>query len=108
MPSLRLIRPVAAALVLGVAAPAAAQIYEAVGTRAQGMGGAFVAVADDASAVYWNPGGLASGAFFGLTIDYNTADRGSAGTITRTSTPRRPASTSPRRMRRSARYGFTT
>ena len=52
-----------------------------VGVRAAGMGGAFTAVADDASAVYWNPGGLASGAFFGLTIDYNTADRGSAGTI---------------------------
>jgi hypothetical protein len=25
-----------------------------VGTRAEGMGGAYVAVADDASAVYWN------------------------------------------------------
>src|SRR4029078_385868 len=52
-----------------------------VGVRAAGMGGGVTAVADDASAVYWNPGGLASGAFFGLTIDYNTADRGSAGTI---------------------------
>jgi len=53
----------------------------AIGVRAAGMGGAFTAVADDASAVYWNPGGLASGAFFGLTIDRNTADQGSAGTI---------------------------
>jgi hypothetical protein len=52
-----------------------------VGVRAAGMSGAFTAVADDASAVYWNPGGLASGAFFGLTIDYNTADHGSAGTF---------------------------
>src|SRR4029078_9724992 len=52
-----------------------------VGVRAAGMGGAFTAGADDAAAVYWTPGGLASGAFFGLTIDYNTADRGSAGTI---------------------------
>ncbi len=34
---------------------ASAQGFEAVGTRALGMGGAFVAVADDASAVYWNP-----------------------------------------------------
>ncbi len=39
-----------------------AQAFEAVGTRAQGMGGAFVAVADDATAVYWNPAGLATGA----------------------------------------------
>ncbi len=29
-----------------------------VGARALGMGGAFVAVADDASAAYWNPAGL--------------------------------------------------
>ncbi len=29
-----------------------------VGARAMGLGGAFVAVADDASAVYWNPAGL--------------------------------------------------
>ena len=28
------------------------------------MGGAFVAVADDASAVYWNPAGIATGANF--------------------------------------------
>src|SRR5204863_7335769 len=37
---------------------ASAQIYEAIGTRAQGMGGAFVAVADDATATWWNPAGL--------------------------------------------------
>src|SRR5207247_11370948 len=30
-----------------------------VGARAVGMGGAFVAVANDASAMYWNPGGIA-------------------------------------------------
>src|ERR1043166_3350945 len=28
------------------------------GARPQGMGGAFVAVADDANALYWNPAGL--------------------------------------------------
>ncbi|MGB8658582.1 MAG: PorV/PorQ family protein [Candidatus Zixiibacteriota bacterium] len=30
------------------------------GGRAAGMGGAFIGVADDASAIYWNPGGLAT------------------------------------------------
>ena len=34
-----------------------------------GMGGAFVAVADDATAVYWNPAGLTTGAFFSFLID---------------------------------------
>jgi len=29
-----------------------------VGARAVGMGGAFVAVADDATAIFWNPAGL--------------------------------------------------
>ena len=49
---------------------AAGQTFEAVGTRAAGMGGAFVAVADDSTAVYWNPAGLAlGGALFGLAID---------------------------------------
>jgi hypothetical protein len=41
-----------------------AQTFGGVGSRAEGMGGAFVAVADDASAVYWNPAGLATGATF--------------------------------------------
>ena len=35
-----------------------AQGFELVGARARGMGGAFVAVADDASATWWNPAGL--------------------------------------------------
>ena len=57
------------ALLLGSASPAIAQTFESVGTRAAGMGGAFVAVADDASAVYWNPGGLALGNMFTLVVD---------------------------------------
>jgi F plasmid transfer operon, TraF, protein len=59
----------AAVLVVVSAAPARAQLYEDVGTRAQGMAGAFVAVADDATAVWWNPAGLASGAIFSLVVE---------------------------------------
>ena len=46
-------------------APAAAdaQIVESVGTRALGMGGAFVAVASDSTATWWNPAGIAAGPF---------------------------------------------
>lgn len=55
----------------------------ALGTRAQGMGGAFVGVADDASAVYWNPAGLAKGAYFSLVLDGSAGeaipDDGAAG-----------------------------
>ena len=52
----------------------AAQSFQAIGTRAQGMAGAFVGVADDASAVYWNPAGLARGAYFSLLLDGNSAE----------------------------------
>ena len=40
------------------------------GTRALGMGGAFVGLADDASAIYWNPAGLSNveGKFAGFII----------------------------------------
>ena len=34
-----------------------------------GMAGAFVAVSDDATAAYWNPAGLTTGAFFSLLVD---------------------------------------
>jgi hypothetical protein len=66
----------AALTLLLVLAPrqAAAQSIEAVGTRALGMGGAFVAVADDATAIYWNPAGLPTGATFSALFDGNTAD----------------------------------
>jgi hypothetical protein len=68
--------PPAAVMACLLALPlhARAQSLEAVGTRAQGMGGAFVGVADDASAVYWNPAGLAGGAYFSLVIDGNTSE----------------------------------
>ena len=59
----------AAGLLVAAASPAGAQIYEIVGTRAQGMGGAFVAVADDATATWWNPAGLATGAYFSAVLE---------------------------------------
>lgn len=52
-----------ALLCLSVTVPAHAQIVEIVGSRALGMGGAFVAVASDSSATWWNPAGLAAGPF---------------------------------------------
>jgi hypothetical protein len=67
-------RVIAALGLLGLMLPGlagAAQIFEKVGTfdgqflkitvgaRAAGMGGAFVAVADDATALYWNAAGIA-------------------------------------------------
>lgn len=51
-----------------------AQIFESVGTRAQGMGGAFVAVADDATATWWNPAGLATGAYFSSVLEWGAID----------------------------------
>ena len=68
--------PLASVLVCLLALPlqALAQSLDTVGARAQGMGGAFVGVADDASAVYWNPAGLAGGAYFSLVIDGNTSE----------------------------------
>jgi hypothetical protein len=49
--------------------PVSAQSFPAVGARAAGMGGAFVGVADDASAIYWNPAGLAAGSYFSLVLE---------------------------------------
>ena len=54
---------------------AQAQPFEALGTRALGMGGAFVAVADDASAAYWNPAGLVTGDFLSLLVDHTESTR---------------------------------
>jgi hypothetical protein len=65
-----------ALLFLAVSGPAQAQSDAPVGVRAAGMAGAFVAVADDASAVFWNPAGLAAGSYFSLVIDRNAFETG--------------------------------
>jgi hypothetical protein len=54
--------------VLAGVASADAQGFELVGTRALGMGGAFVAVANDTTAVYWNPAGLAHAALLDASL----------------------------------------
>jgi hypothetical protein len=58
------------------ATTAAAQAVEAVGARALGMGGAFVAVANDSSATWWNPAGLPTGPFVDVTAGAATAGGG--------------------------------
>lgn len=57
-----------ALLCLSVAIPAHGQNVETVGARALGMGGAFVALASDSSATWWNPAGLAAGPFVDITV----------------------------------------
>jgi F plasmid transfer operon, TraF, protein len=91
------VRGVAAALLVVCARPAAAQMYELVGTRAQGMGGAFVAVADDATATWWNPAGIATGATVSILYDRseNTA-------------PIDPPATGPAWLGKSTAFAFAT
>ena len=60
----------------GLAPRAAAQTMEVVGTRAMGMGGAFVAVADDPSAVYWNPAGLPRMGVINLGLERQSFETG--------------------------------
>jgi hypothetical protein len=47
-----------AAFALLAAGSAAAELFNLVGARYQGMGGAGVAVAEDSLAIYWNPGAM--------------------------------------------------
>ena len=57
------------ALILALFTAEFANAQAPVGTRASGMAGAYVAVADDASAVYWNPAGIAATTFVSVVAD---------------------------------------
>src|SRR5207342_2125001 len=60
------------AILVGLPAAASAQSFNLVGTRARGMGGAFVAVADDASATWWNPAGLPNSLIVDGVVDFQS------------------------------------
>ena len=70
-----------------LATPAFAQTGDdTIGIRAQGMGGAFTAVADDATASWWNPAGLAGGAYFNALLETGSyrepsTERSTAGAL---------------------------
>jgi hypothetical protein len=75
------------ATVLAAPRPADAQAIETVGTRALGMGGAFVAVANDSTTTWWNPAGLAAGPFADVTVSGGRAPDGMpSGSAARAST----------------------
>jgi hypothetical protein len=80
----RLTAPLVGSMLLAAVAacgapPAAAQGLEHPGVRARGMAGAFVAVADDATAAWWNPAGLATIRFLDASLDVGAADVNSSG-----------------------------
>ncbi|MBM7623859.1 hypothetical protein [Sporohalobacter salinus] len=57
----------AAVIVVSTFTPVLASTHK-YGAKAYGMGGAFTAVADDSSAIYWNPAGLAQSGIFRTSI----------------------------------------
>ena len=72
-PGPRIVLPLVPLLLVTQAVAVHAQVFETVGARALGMAGAFVAVADDATANYWNPAGL-TGVFFSGVLDVQRID----------------------------------
>ncbi len=65
-------------LVIGLIAPPA---YACYGVRAMGMGGAFIAVADDVNTVYWNPAGLSNIKATEIGLQHMTNNRDSLNYI---------------------------
>src|SRR5579885_570662 len=56
----------------GVGTTGAQFLQSGVGARPLAMGSAFTAVADDANAIYWNPGALGSLTTREATLSYNS------------------------------------
>ena len=73
---MRRLSPYVSVLLCLLAWPAAvrAQAIETVGERAMGMGGAFVAVADDSTGTWWNPGALAAGPFVDVAAGWSRSE----------------------------------
>jgi len=73
---MRRLSPYVSVLLCLIAWPRAlgAQAIETVGERAMGMGGAFVAVADDSTATWWNPGALAAGPFLDVAAGWSRSE----------------------------------
>jgi hypothetical protein len=67
-------------LLLCVFSPSIASAQGPLAPRSEGMAGAFVAVADDASAVYWNPAGIATGSIVSGVIGFGAAQPSSGQT----------------------------
>jgi hypothetical protein len=65
---------IVAAFLFGLPSAAPGQSFDAVGTRARGLAGAFVSVADDASATWWNPAGLPNSLILDGVIDFESSE----------------------------------
>jgi hypothetical protein len=61
--------PALAVLILALFTARTAGAQAPVGTRASGMAGAYVGVADDATAVYWNPAGIAATTIVSVVVN---------------------------------------
>lgn len=72
--TIRALSLVLTAALLLPAAAVDAQVVESVGERALGMGGAFVAVANDSTASWWNPAGQGAGPLLDISLGRAVGD----------------------------------
>jgi hypothetical protein len=79
--SLSFVLSLASLAIVVLANEADAQTTDVIGVRAQGMGGAFTAVADDATAWWWNPAGLAGGPLFNAVVEFDRPNTSVSDTV---------------------------